>query len=172
MPWLLVYHGNKDKYNFCFVDFIYILTLNWWRSCTWIIYNYVLKMPPLYPETSFSNSKSGYLNKGHLCSAHREMFSTSGVSWVHRGGGISWIHRGNIMSASGDITSTSHEYIGGWLSGSSAVLSFWVFQIFRMELISSYFNDPVFLGHRHSFWVVCSRVCSRLFWFPYGSSRS
>ena len=22
-------------------------------------------MPPLYPGTSFSNSKSGYLNKGH-----------------------------------------------------------------------------------------------------------
>ena len=31
----------------------------------WIIYNYVMKMPPLYPRTSCSNNKSRYLNKGH-----------------------------------------------------------------------------------------------------------
>ena len=32
---------------------------------TGIIYNYVVKMPPLYPRTSFSNSKCRNLNKGH-----------------------------------------------------------------------------------------------------------
>ena len=32
---------------------------------TWIIYNYVIKMPPLHPRTSTSNSKLRNLNKDH-----------------------------------------------------------------------------------------------------------
>ena len=44
------------------------LSTNYQLQCfndTWIIKNYVMKMPSLYPRTSFSNNKSRNLNKGH-----------------------------------------------------------------------------------------------------------
>ena len=54
---------------------------------------------------TMSTSGGYHEHIGGISWAHRGMFSTSGIPWVHQG--IPWVHRGDIMSTLGDV-----QYIG------------------------------------------------------------